>query len=113
MKQITDEQFKTTVEIFLPEHIKIGNIPYSLSSYKILAGGYRILYWNQHLKCPIMVAFDEIWDDPLDCIKVMFHRLDRNIDTWWIRKNEFDELNEQFQILDKADKEKNKAEIAK
>ncbi len=103
-KVITDEQFKEAAKIFLPEYIKICDTPYILSTYSLLAGGYRISYVNQDLYSEIRVAFDEIWDGPLDCINVMLHRLDRSVDLWWIRKNEFDELNEKFKTLDKADK---------
>ncbi len=69
---------------------------------ELCVGGYRISYVNPYLEVG-RVAFDEIWDNPLDCINVMSHRVDRCIGCG-ISKEQYDELNEKFRILDKADK---------
>ncbi len=96
MKRITDLEFMVVAKVFLPEYIKVNNFPYSLHAYVLLAGGYRISYVNNNLESEVRIAFDEIWEDPLDCIKVIYHRLNRNIDTWLISKQQYDELNEKF-----------------
>lgn len=102
-KVITDEQFKEAAKIFLPEYIKIDDVPYVLVPHLLLDGGYCIMYFNECLDSTNGVAFTEIWDCPLDCIKVMSHRFERFIGVWKISKEQYDELIQKF-ISDKSDK---------
>jgi hypothetical protein len=102
-KVITDERFKEASKIFLPEYIKIDDVPYVLVPHLLLAGGYCIMYFNEYLDSKNRVAFNEIWDNPLDCIKVMSHRFERSIGAWKISKEQYDELIQKF-TLDKSDK---------
>jgi len=96
MKRITDFEFMVVAKVFLPEYIKVNNLPYCLYTYGTAADGYRIQYVNNNLESEVRIAFDEIWEDPLDSIKVISNRLYKDIGTWWINKQQYDELNEKF-----------------
>ena len=92
MRMDLEDKIKAAAEILLPKYIKDSReLPYKLDCIKLLGGSTSIYYWNTYLEANIRVWHEEIWDDPLDCIKVMRHRLLENLaECYEISKEEFD-----------------------
>jgi hypothetical protein len=97
--KITEEQFKAAAETLLPKYIMISTYtssgtpkewPYRLDANMLLGGGFRISYWNYYLEADVRKAFDEQWDDPLDCIKVMLHTISQTVGCYKITEQEFE-----------------------
>lgn len=86
--EITEQQFKDAAKALLPNFIMCGNLPYRLCAHMLMGGSFRILYCNGYLDAGN--AYDEQWDDPLDCIKVMMHRLSQTLGTRQIDEKEFE-----------------------
>jgi len=108
VKKITDKQFKEAASVLLPEYIQAGNRPYMLNAYQLMSGGYCLSYYGPYLESDTRTIFHQIWDDPMDCIKIVYHDVVESLGIYEIDIVEFDRMNGEIRkdkgIVDKHDK---------
>lgn len=87
---IPENKVIAAADWLLPRYILYGGLPYQQNCRYLMGGSVRISYDNGYLNERNRVVLDEIWSDPFDCIKVVYHRLHNTIDWKEIQKEEFD-----------------------
>ena len=94
--EITEDQFRAVAKVLLPQYIQLGGLPYRLDAGGLMVGSWRISYQNCDFDAGVRLPIDEIWDDPLDCVKAMRRKVCGTLGCHEIDEQKFEEMSRPF-----------------
>jgi len=86
---IPENKVIAAAKAILPNFIMYGGLPYRLNCHMLMGGSIRISYVNGYLDENNRIVLDQIWLDPFDCMKVVWHDLHNTLGWQEISEAEF------------------------